>query len=469
VYGVYISAAHKSSGKTTITVGLTAALTERGTRVRTFKKGPDFIDPLWHGQASGAACYNLDFNTMNPGEIERLFAEKSCNFDISIIEGNKGLYDGVDILGTDNNAAMAKLLNVPVVLVLDTSGITRGIAPLVLGYQAFAPELNIAGVILNKVVSPRHEQKIQDVLEHYTDVKIVGAVGRDKRMLAPERHLGLVPPEETPEVNRRISQLAELVKANVNIDELLDIATCAKPRQKCIEAAESSSLDENNERRENAHKQQGLRIGIIRDAAFGFYYADDLEAFEDAGCELVFVNAIRDRRLPEIDGLFIGGGFPETHIKPLAANIPLRQSIKEAVVRGLPVYAECGGLMYLSRSIRWGDDFGEMVGAIPGDVIMHKKPKGRGLVVLEVTKNNPWLDDLNARRIPAHEFHYASLENLPEDTKFIYKVCRGYGIDGKNDGIAIYNTVAGFSHLRNTGQTPWVTSFVRFARSVSSK
>jgi len=222
---LYISAAHKSSGKTTLSIGLCAALSEAGAVVQPFKKGPDYIDPLWLAQAAGRSCYNLDFYTMRPDEIESLFRRKMQSADIGVIEGNKGLYDGLALDGSNSNAALASMLDAPIVLVLDSQGMTRGVAPLILGYQAFDPELRILGVILNKVGGSRHEGKLRAVIEHYTDVKVLGAVQRSHALRIDERHLGLVPSNELAGSPEQIAQMAALLRDQVDIDaEVAEVA-----------------------------------------------------------------------------------------------------------------------------------------------------------------------------------------------------------------------------------------------------
>ena len=430
-------------------------MTRRGKKVQTFKKGPDYIDPLWLQRATDHPCYNLDFNTQSTDEILDLFAHKLVGSDVGLIEGNKGLYDGVALDGRDSNAALAVLLRAPVTLVIDVVGITRGIAPLLMGYSAFGPDVNVTGVIFNKVVSSRQEEKLRASVEHYTDMAVVGSVPRNENLLAPERHLGLVPPSESDHVSSSINELATMTEKWVDVDRLLDIAQLApSPRAPLTTPKIATSPNH-------------LRIGIARDSAFGFYYTDDLEALENAGAELVFFNTLQDQKLPAIDGLFLGGGFPETHMQSLQDNSSLRADIKAAAQNGLPIYAECGGLMYLSKQISWRDETAQMVGYIPGTVTMHDKPQGRGLVRLQETGQGAWpkqsTNDQPAT-IMAHEFHYASLEGLPGDTVFAHKVLRGHGIDGAHDGIVLNNVQAGFCHHRTTAQNDWAVRFVDFVR-----
>ncbi len=456
---LYLSAAHKSSGKTTISVGLTAALQRSGLLVQAFKKGPDYIDPLWLQKASAHPCYNLDFNTQSPDEIKALFARHMVSPDLGLIEGNKGLYDGVALDGSDSNAALAQLLGAPVVLVIDVMGITRGIAPLLIGYEAFAPELMIAGVILNKVASARHEAKLRASVEHYTDIKVVGAVPRNDGLLAPERHLGLIPPKESGEASTRIDELATMVENHIDLEQILNISKAA-----ALPDAPEHPTSPVGAVQPHASK---VRIGIARDSAFGFYYADDLDALRAAGAQLVFFNTLEDKRLPIVDGLFLGGGFPETHLQALEENEALRAELKAAAQNGLPIYAECGGLMYLSKSIEWQGRRADMVGFIPGTTIMHKKPQGRGLVRVRETGRGLWPKEGEGGQlavITAHEFHYASLQDLPADTLYAHEVERGYGINGKSDAIVLKNVQAGFCHHRTSLQNDWAVRFVDFVR-----
>lgn len=448
-----ISAAHKSSGKTTLSIGLCRALRERGRHVQPFKKGPDYIDPMWLGLAAGRPCYNLDFYTQAREEILASLARHAGEADLALIEGNKGLYDGLDLEGSNSNAALARLTRTPVVLVINVQGMTRGIAPLVLGYQAFEPEVRIAGIILNQIRGARHEAKLRAVLEHYTEVPVVGAVYHDPAMTIHERHLGLVPSNESGDARAFVEHIGERVAAQVDLEAILAIAAQAPPLP-----ASDVTWPQPAVRRD-------VRIAIARDPAFGFYYPDDLEALEAAGAELVPFSPLADSRLPDCDGLFLGGGFPETHMERLSANRAMREAVREAIEAGLPAYAECGGLMYLSRRLRWEGREADMVGILPVPVVMHDRPVGRGYVQLEETAAHPWPGQPGQRIFPAHEFHYSALEPLPEGTRFAYRVHRGMGVDGNHDGIVYRNLLAAYAHLRDTSHNHWAPRFVNFVRA----
>ncbi len=456
---ILISAAHKSSGKTTITIGLCAALRQRGLRVQPFKKGPDYIDPMWLGRAAGQACHNLDFYTMQREEICNTLAWYGQSADINIIEGNKGLYDGLDLDGSNSNAALAKLVGAPVVLVLDARGMTRGIAPLILGYQAFDPDINIAGVILNQLGGSRHESKLRAVIENYTDVSVLGAVARHPDMEILERHLGLIPSNEEDQAERHIQSIGAAIERQVDLDALTKLAESSPlPPVPAESPFTIEQLD------------SPLRIGIARDEAFGFYYPADLDAMTRAGAELVFIDTLRDTELPLLDGLFIGGGFPESCMEQLEANHTLREAIRRAIEDGLPVYAECGGLMYLSRSLTWNNQRCEMVGAVPGDTIMHARPQGRGYVRLQETGKPLWPASKDSdNEIAAHEFHYSALENLEPPEGWEYNVLRGTGIDGEHDGYRLHNLLACYTHQRSTSKNRWTERFLHFIQTCKTR
>jgi len=446
-----ISAAHKSSGKTMVSIGLCAALRARGHAVQPFKKGPDYIDPMWLSQAAGRTCRNLDLYLMTDDEVVATFSRHAS--DVNLVEGNKGLYDGLSLDGSNSNAALAKLLDLPVFLVIDARGMTRGIAPLILGYQAFDKDIQIAGVILNKLGGSRHEAKLREVIEHYTDVPVVGAIQYDERLGIIERHLGLMPSNESLAATATIRQIGEAVAAQVDLDKLLALS-----RKDPLPAPSSAEI-------RPPPAADKVRIGIARDRAFGFYYADDLDALEAAGATLVPFDTLADARLPEVDALYIGGGFPEACAAELEANATLRSGIRQAIESGMPAYAECGGLMYLSRGIAYEGRTYAMVGAIPGDVVMHARPVGRGYVHLKESEDHPWpRPSAPAKQVKAHEFHYSSLENLPGDARFAYQVERGSGITGQSDGLMVNNLLASYTHLRTIGNCYWANRFVAFIR-----
>ena len=449
---VLISAAHKSSGKTILSIGISAALSHRGMRVQTFKKGPDYIDTMWLSRASKRSCYNLDFWTQTKGEIVSLFEKRTRDAAMCIIEGNKGLYDGLSEDGRDNSAAMAKLLKVPVILTLDTRGTIRGVAPLILGYQQFDPAVKIAGVILNLVGGDRHAAKLTAAIERYTDVPVLGIVHRHRKLELVERYLGLMPSNEDPLADEHMADISRAVEDQVNLDHVAAIADSALVPESAADKPPGHIED------------YGLRIAFARDEAFGFYYADDLDTFSRLGVQLLPFDTLRDSRLPEADALFIGGGFPEKNMHRLSANAHMLRAVREAIENGMPAYAECGGLMYLCNSIRVDSEKCAMAGVIDADCEMHEKPAGRGYTTLQKNPRHLWSGP-SRQSLPGHEFHYSTLTNLAEGYDYSFEVQRGFGIDGKNDGIRYKNLLACYTHQRSTERNPWIPDFLNFIKS----
>jgi len=448
VNSLLISSTKKSSGKTIVSIGLSGLLNDIGYNVRTFKKGPDFIDPSWLSLASNRDCYNLDFNTMSSSEITKLFSDKSENMDISIIEGTKGLYDGISTDGSDSNAQLASLLNSDVLIVIDCEGMTRGIAPLLEGYKSFGKELRLNKVVLNNVSTSRHESKLIAAVSRYTDFNILGVVPKINNFIS-ERHLGLIPTFQHPQKKRVLSSLISIIKNNTDYKKLLP------PKSK-----KSNKINKSTSK----NKTNSLLIGVASDAAFGFYYPDDLEKIERHGCRIKKIDLIRDAELPMVDGLFIGGGFPEVQAHKLEKNTSMKRSIRNAINKGLPVYAECGGLMYLAKSIKFKNTRSKMCNIFDIDVEMNDKPIGRGYTVLEAN-NHPWA--INKKNIHAHEFHYSSVINNSKKYKYAYNIKRGYGINGKKDGLIYKNTIASFSHLRSTNKFNWAKYFIKFIEKLN--
>ncbi|SDW19176.1 cobyrinate a,c-diamide synthase [Thiocapsa roseopersicina] len=452
---LYISAAQKSSGKTTLSIGLCRAWRDAGVRVQPFKKGPDYIDPLWLTEACSRSCYNLDFHTMGRAEILDAFAHELDTADLGLIEGNVGLFDSIDPAGSNSNAELAKLLGAPVVLVINAHGMGRGIVPLLLGYQAFDPELNLAGVVLNKVGGTRHACNLIAALEHYTDLPVLGVMHRDDEIEIAERHLGLMPSNEAEAAEAWIDRIRGRVAEQVDLSRLLAIAE-GVPRPPS--PAPSPLI--------RVPAGDVVRIGVARDAAFGFYYPDDLRALAAAGAELVEISPLADRELASVDALYIGGGFPECRMAELEANRGMREQIADFIARGGPVYAECGGLMYLCEAIGWNGERREMVGALKAEVRMHSRPQGRGYVRLRETSDFPWPDAAGgaACEIPAHEFHHSSVVAPDPSWRYGYDVLRGVGIDGAHDGVVQGHLLACYSHLRDVGGVRWAGRFVEHIR-----
>jgi len=443
---ITIAAPQGRSGKTMVSLALCALLNKRGLSVQPFKKGPDYIDPSWLTGAAGRSCRNLDHFLMSEETLLASFQQACQGADLALIEGAMGLYDGLDSAGWGSTAHLARLLNTPVILVVNTARMTGSIAAMVTGYQRFQPDINIAAVILNNVSGSRHERKLKAAVEQYCGIPVVGSVPRDPDLHVDERHLGLMPFPETRDSGSIVERVCRKIEPHLDLDGVLAIADRFK-----------SDLATNTTSPKTS--KQLARIGVMLDPVFNFYYPDNLEALSSAGAELVFISSLR-HRLPDIDGLYLGGGFPEFFLESLEANHGLRQDIADAVEDGLPVYAECAGLMYLCRSIVWQGRRHEMVGVFPADVEMSQRPQGHGYVVAEVTGENPLFPiGLTLR---GHEFHHSKLSKL-DGLDFAFQIRRGRGIDGEVDGIVYKNVFAAYTHLHALGTPEWSEAFISLA------
>jgi len=449
-----LAALRGGAGKTTLTLGLLAAWRAQGRRVVPFKKGPDYIDPAWHALAAGSPSHNLDPFLMEGDQIMALISRYAAAADALLMEGNRGLFDGLDAQGTYSTAELAKLLTTPVVLVLDCSMTTRTAAALVLGCQHFDPQVNLAGVILNQVARPRHEAILRSSIEHYCGIPVLGAVPRLKCAVFPERHMGLVPPPEHRAAEQAVRAAQDLAERYLDLPGLWQVASQAPPL---------TTVDRSLYPSAEPHPQ--VRIGIVRDAAFQFYYPENLEALEVAGARLVYLNALTDPELPpDMDALYLGGGFPETNAPALARNDTFRTSVRQAAEEGLPLYAECGGLMYLGRSLQTleGQSY-PMVGLLPYDFLMGKSPQGHGYTILEVVGENPYFP--RGTCLKGHEFHYSRLHPEPgPDAALAFRLTRGAGICGHRDGFVYKNVLATYTHLHALGAPDWAPALVGQAR-----
>lgn len=433
------------SGKTILSLGLISAWRERGYCIAPFKKGPDFIDAGWLAFAADRPCYNLDPFLMSDNQILKSFLNRSDGVDLSLIEGNRGLYDGLDLEGCCSTAELARLLKTPVLIIVDVSMTTRTVAAVIKGCQAFDPDLDIAGVILNRVANQRQEGLITSAIEKYCGIPVVGAVPKLKENIFPERHMGLVPYQERNRAEKAISWAKKTVQDNLQLDQIWEIAHGVEPIKALSEDIPSESVITAN---------RSPRIGFIRDRAFWFYYPENLEQLERQGSVLVHLNAISDKELPPLNALYIGGGFPETQAQALSDNKTFRNSLREAIEDGLPVYAECGGFMYLGERLLVDNKPYPMVGALPVEFILQRKPQGHGYTVLEVAAPNPYYPV--GKTLQGHEFHYSKpVVTKDKNLEFVFKVHRGHGIDGKKDGIHKKNLLATYTHVHAAGNPEW--------------
>ena len=423
-------------------------------QIAPFKKGPDFIDAGWLAFAAGQPCYNLDPFLMRENEILHSFLVHSEGADLSVIEGNRGLFDGLDLEGSCSTAELAKLLRSPVLIVLDVTMATRTMAAVIKGCQTFDRDLNIAGVVLNRVAGPRQETLVRESIERYCDIPVVGSVPKLKENVFPERHMGLVPCQERDHAGKAVARARAIVKNNLQLEEIRGIATAVESAGKVVPDPGSPSMF--------VETDAGPRIGVIRDRTFWFYYPENLEQLECMGARLVVIDSIADPGLPHIDALYIGGGFPETQARALSDNKSFRTELREAIEKGLPVYAECGGLMYLGRKLIVDDRAYPMVGAIPFEFILQKRPQGHGYTVLEVEGANPYYP--LGETLKGHEFHYSrAVMTGEEDVDFVFGVTRGQGVDGRKDGICKNNLLATYTHVHGAGNALWAKGLFRAA------
>jgi len=451
---ITIGALKGGSGKTILSLGLIAAWRGKGRQIAPFKKGPDFIDASWLTFAAARPCYNLDPFMMNNEQIVQSFVSHSGDADLSLIEGNRGVFDGLDLEGRCSTAELAKLLKTPVILIVDVTMVTRTVAAVIKGCQAFDPNLNVAGVILNRVAGSRQEALITNAIETYCDTIVVGSVPKLQDTVFPERHMGLVPYQEREHAEKAISWTRETMEKYLQLDAIWGIANEAKDIEINFQSQASRSKVKTD--------TDSPQIGVVRDKAFWFYYPENLEQLERMGARLVEIDAISQQGLPPLDALYIGGGFPEIQAQALSDNRTFRNALRGEIEKGLPVYAECGGFMYLGKSLVVDGKTYPMVGAIPLAFVLKKRPQGHGYTVLEVSEANPYyrLGEI----LKGHEFHYSKpVFTGGDNMDFVFKVCRGHGVDGEREGLCKKNVLATFTHIHAAGNPKWAKGLFKVA------
>ncbi len=447
---VIIAGTQSGVGKTSISLSLMAGLKASGHRVQAFKVGPDYIDPSYHAVATGYPSYNLDSWLLEKETLAWLFQTKSETADISIIEGVMGLYDGFGSKeDTGSTAQIAKMLKAPVILVVDAKSIARSIAAMVKGYQTFDPEIQIKGVILNKVGSQRHSDLLKESIEHYTGIPVLGAILRDKKIQIPERHLGLTTASENVELKDCLDALAD-TSNGIDMQEILKIAKDAL----LLEPAPEPHLSK-------AEAYKPMRIGIALDRAFSFYYQSNLDLLQEMSVTLVPFSPLIDERLPEdLSALYFGGGFPEIYATKLEENHILKDQIRTCIVDGMPVYAECGGLMYLSESIEKQDGSSfAMVGAVPGKIKMTERLQNFGYKEGQMIGNTILGEKKSLVR--GHEFHYSQRlleQDTPETNS--YELEDRKSSKKQMEGYSRGSLLASYLHLNFLTNPKWAVSFV---------
>lgn len=454
-----IAGTHSGSGKTTIALALMAFFTVKGFKVQPYKVGPDFIDPGLHTIITGRSSRNLDGWMLTKDYNISLFSWISRDADMAIVEGVMGIYDGFDGKSEDGSTAqMAKWLGLPVILVIDARSMARSVAALVHGFTTFDPGISWGGIILNRVAGEGHFEYLKDALSSsLPHLPILGWIPRDDSITLPERHLGLVTADETPLDKDWIGRATALVEKHIDIEALLARTTVRKNPSSCPFTSEPQS---------DVHPNTPVTIAIARDAAFCFYYEDNLEFLRTLGARLMFFSPLAGETIPSgCDALILWGGYPEMHAEQLAANKTFLEDIRSSFQSGIPIYAECGGLMALSRFIEdWHGKKWSMAGILPFGTRMLKRRKALGYVEVELLRNSI-LGNVGTT-VRGHEFHYSEIcdeEKNPElDT--IYRVSRRKGDEGRKEGYAVGNAVASYVH-QHWGSNPEVPrNIVSFLR-----
>lgn len=424
--GIMIAGTNSGVGKTTISLGIMKALTNRGITVAPFKVGPDYIDPKFHEFVTGNASYNLDSYLLNKEVVTNLFNKNSKDKDISIIEGVMGLYDGFGIEKDNASSShIAKILKLPIILVVDGRGMSLSLAALISGYKNFDKDINIAGVIINNVSSKMHYDLLSTIVEKENNIPCLGYLPKNLDISLKSRHLGLIPAEEVDELEEKSEKLSKIIEETIDLDKILEISK--------LEVIKTKNYID-------ITKKYDLRIGVFKDKAFNFYYKDNLGLLEELGITLISISPIKDEKLPDVDALYIGGGFPEVFSNELETNKSFREDLKEKLEKGLPCYAECGGLMYLTNSIYDLDsNKSEMVGFIDTDSHMTEKLQRFGYIEI----------DFKGININAHEFHRSMIDENDE-LDFLYNISKKR--EGKvykkwKCGIKKQNTLSGYPHI----------------------
>ena len=443
-------------GKTSVTLALVSALRKRGLKVQTFKVGPDYLDPTYLERASGRPCYNLDGWMSSEAYVRHLFSDRAQGADIAVVEGVMGLFDGSDPVKADGSTAeVAAWLDAPVILVVNVHGMARSLSALVYGYARFDPHVRIAGVVANQCGSERHGYWLGQSLEAFGLPPVVAAPPRGAFPALPSRHLGLITADDRLLPPTVLEQLGNALEHWGSVDSLIRMAS------------EAPHMETGHPQEKSVQRTEMVRLGLAHDEAFHFYYPDNLEALEASGCELIRFSPIHDSGVPErVDGLYIGGGYPEEYAGALSANRGMLQSIKDFSDSGKPVYAECGGLMLLSQGIETTDGRRfEMVGLLPGWTRMLDRLRSLGYV--EVTLQDESLFGEPGQKLRGHEFHYSVLTDDPcgdDDWRTMYRLQRMRSEESPREGFQHRLTLASYIHVHFASRPEAVEHFVSICR-----
>jgi cobyrinic acid a,c-diamide synthase len=455
---VVVAGLSGDSGKTVISCGLIKCLKGRGLDVSAFKKGPDYIDSAWLSLASDRPARNLDTYLMGFDKARESFLNEGNPDGFNVIEGNRGLFDGVDVDGTHSTAELAKLIQAPIIIIQNVSKVTRTAAASILGCVELDSEMKVAGVILNNVANERHARLVGDAIEDVTGVPVLGSIPRlSGQSILPSRHLGLITPGEFERSLFFLREAETMVESNVDIARIIEAAKSAPPLD-----CESMNPDECDLRHGDG-SQPKVKIAYFKDESFSFYYPENLEMLEAAGAELIPVSPARGTLSGDVDALYIGGGFPEMNLATLILNREMISEVKSAAENGLPIYAECGGLIYLAESIEWNGREYSLSGVLPIKISMGDKPQGHGYCEAVVDRDNPFFG-LGAV-IRGHEFHYSKIVEHHPEIETSFSLSRGVGCFGKRDGLTYKNVFASYMHIHALATPDWVNGIINSARN----
>ena len=452
---VVISGLAGDTGKTVVTGGLISCFLNKGKEVSGFKKGPDYIDAAWLSLALGKPARNLDTYMMGSRKVKGSFYKNAVREGINFIEGNRGLFDGVDDKGIYSTAELAKLLKAPVIIILNISKVTRTAAASILGCKVMDPDLEIKGVILNRVAGERHEKIARKSIEEITGVPVIGAIPKlPCSQILPSRYLGLVTPSEVEQNSSFLIELEKVVRDNVDLEKVCEIARNASP----LEFDDVEDILQ-----PKCYQPADVKIGYFNDKAFSFYYPENLELLRAEGAELIPISSVHNTFIDDLDALYIGGGFPEMNLNKISMNRGMIAAIKKMAEDGLPIYAECGGLMYLANEVIWKERSYSLSGVLPIVINMNDKPQGHGYSEMVVDSENPFYKVGTV--IKGHEFHYSKISEYDPDIESCLSVSRGCGCLYGRDGLTYKNVFASYLHVHALATPEWVTGMMESAKS----
>ncbi|MCG8531124.1 MAG: cobyrinate a,c-diamide synthase [Desulfovibrionales bacterium] len=475
---IIIAGLNGGTGKTITSLGTTRAWARRGRHIKPYKKGPDYIDAKWLALAAQNPCTNLDPYLLDNATLRSLFATSGAGFAGALIEGNRGLFDGKDVTGTCSTAELARILTTPVILAMDCTKMTRTAAAVLTGMLNFEEGVHIAGVVLNRTATDRHRAILRQTIEHYTDVPVLGCLPKIKENPIPERHMGLISNAEYEGTNTALEQVADIIEDHLDVDALWRIATEAPALgavpdvwdvtgnvasganvvSTVIEPC-STTIPRCPEKTSPA---DAPRIGYVHDDALWFYYDENLQALQHAGASLVRLSITSPEPWPEIDALYLGGGFPETLHDEISSNSAISSHVRMLAEQGMPIYAECGGFMYLCRGLLQDGHVSPMAGVLPVQTEVCARPQGLGYIDAKVIQPNPYHP--MGTTVRGHEFHYSKCIVQDAQPIFGFSMSKGFGMGERLDGVIYKNAFASYTHLFALGEPHWAVNFVRAAR-----